>query len=124
MVTGVALGSADFYAALAQDARVTFAPVSVTHDVMRLSAINSALEVDLYGQVNGEFLGDRAISGVGGLIDLLRGAAAAPEGLPIIALNATPGWGRITAGEAPGLHLGDSPLKARDPVREGGSVGR
>jgi acyl-CoA hydrolase len=52
-------------------------------------AINSAIQVDLTGQVCAESLGARLYSGVGGQMDFLRGAALAPHGRPIIALPAT-----------------------------------
>ena len=52
-------------------------------------AINSAIQVDLSGQVCAESIGSYLYSGVGGQMDFLRGAALAPEGLSIIALPAT-----------------------------------
>jgi 4-hydroxybutyrate CoA-transferase len=52
-------------------------------------AINSAIQVDLTGQVCAESIGTRLYSGVGGQMDFLRGAALAKEGRPIIALPAT-----------------------------------
>lgn len=52
-------------------------------------AINSAIQVDLTGQVCAESLGTRLYSGVGGQMDFLRGAALSPRGRPIIALPAT-----------------------------------
>jgi acyl-CoA hydrolase len=52
-------------------------------------AINSAIQVDLTGQVCAESLGPRLYSGVGGQMDFLRGAALALRGRPIIALPAT-----------------------------------
>lgn len=54
-----------------------------------MTAINSALSVDLLGQVNGEYLGGRQLGGVGGLPDFLRGARQAPGGRGIIALPAS-----------------------------------
>ncbi|HEY7356018.1 MAG TPA: acetyl-CoA hydrolase/transferase C-terminal domain-containing protein [Ktedonobacterales bacterium] len=52
-------------------------------------AINSAIQVDLTGQVCAESIGTHLYSGVGGQMDFLRGAALAKEGRPIIALPAT-----------------------------------
>jgi acyl-CoA hydrolase len=52
-------------------------------------ALNSAIQVDLTGQVCAESLGSRLFSGVGGQMDFLRGAALSPRGRPIIALPAT-----------------------------------
>ncbi len=55
-------------------------------------SINSALEVDYWGQVNAEALGDWQLAGVGGQLDYIQGAWNAPGGLSIIALpSTTPG---------------------------------
>ena len=69
--------------------------ISYTNDIENISrfdrmvAINSALEVDLTGQVCSESIGKRQYSGVGGQIDFLQGAADAPHGVPILTLAAT-----------------------------------
>jgi acetyl-CoA hydrolase len=55
----------------------------------RFTAINSALEVDLFGQANTEIVGARYIGAIGGAVNFLRGAGASPRGLPIIALPST-----------------------------------
>ena len=55
----------------------------------RVTAINSALEVDLTGQVCADSLGTRQFSGVGGQMDFIRGASLSPGGKPIIALPST-----------------------------------
>ena len=92
VVAGVALGSQALYDAVA--GRVQFREVGYTHDhavlraIPRLTAINSALSVDLLGQVNGDCLGGRQLSGIGGLPDFLRGARQAPQGRGVIALPA------------------------------------
>jgi acyl-CoA hydrolase len=52
----------------------------------RVAAVNSAIEVDLTGQVCADSIGDVIISGVGGQMDFMRGAALSPGGKPIIAL--------------------------------------
>lgn len=52
----------------------------------RVTAINSAVEVDLTGQVCADSIGHHIISGVGGQVDFLRGAALSSQGKPIIAL--------------------------------------
>ena len=56
-----------------------------------MTAINSAIEVDLTGQVVADSIGPRMYSGVGGQMDFMRGAALAPEGRAIIALPSTAG---------------------------------
>ncbi|MFT4257900.1 MAG: acetyl-CoA hydrolase/transferase C-terminal domain-containing protein [Pseudoxanthomonas sp.] len=108
VVAGVALGTQALYEHVAQHVR--FRDVGHTHDaavlaaIPRLTAINSALSVDLLGQVNGECLGGRQLSGVGGLPDFLRGARQSAGGRGIIALPAsTPkGQSRIVPMLPPG----------------------
>ncbi|MCL2724198.1 MAG: 4-hydroxybutyrate CoA-transferase [Polyangiaceae bacterium] len=59
-------------------------------------AINSALAVDLTGQVCADSLGSRFYSGVGGQVDFIRGAARAEDGRPIIALPSTAYDGQVS----------------------------
>lgn len=78
---------------------------SVIRCFRRMVAINSAIEVDLTGQVCADSIGERLFSGVGGQVDFIRGAALADEGRAIIALPATAKAGarsRIVATLAPG----------------------
>ncbi len=95
ITTGVALGSDTLYAYCERDGRLRFAPVCETHSISTLSAIenfvaiNSVIEVDLFGQANAEYIGPRQVSGAGGLVDFLRGAAASKGGKPILALAST-----------------------------------
>ncbi len=56
-----------------------------------LVAINSAVEVDLTGQVNSEVAGGTYVGGVGGINDFLRAAGASPRGVPIVALPSMAG---------------------------------
>ncbi|HEV7129287.1 MAG TPA: acetyl-CoA hydrolase/transferase C-terminal domain-containing protein [Ktedonobacterales bacterium] len=67
-------------------------------------AINSALQVDLTGQVSAESLGTQLYSGVGGQMDFMRGAALARHGRPIIALPATANATNNHASHAQCLH--------------------
>lgn len=91
VVTGLAAGTARLRERLG-DPRIRFEASDHTHDIRvlaaipRLVAVNSALEVDLFGQANAEFQNGRQISGVGGLTDFLRGARLSQGGVPIIAL--------------------------------------
>lgn len=62
----------------------------------RMVAINSALEVDLTGQVCADSIGTRIYSGFGGQLDFIRGAAASPGGRPIIALPSTGKGGSVS----------------------------
>ena len=86
-------------------------PVDYTNDVAVIAAndnmvaINSALEVDLMGQVVADSIGHKTYSGVGGQLDFLRGAEQSKNGKPIIALPATAKNGtvsRIVAALKPG----------------------
>src|SRR5215471_10482511 len=62
----------------------------------RMVAINSAIEVDLTGQVCSDSMGPSPYSGIGGQVDFLRGAARAKGGLPIITLPSTAKDGTIS----------------------------
>ncbi len=102
VTTGAAICGPDWTQRLAAETRVSFRPVSETHGALALAAlpnlvaINSALEVDLFGQVNGEMIGGRQISGHGGLADFVRGARLSTGGRSIIVLSATGERGRAT----------------------------
>lgn len=102
VVTGMAMGSEALYRRCGEDARIRFEPSNFTHDVRvlsaipRLVAINSSLEVDLFGQANAEFMAGRQISGIGGLTDFLRGARLSEGGVPIVALAATAKGGSLS----------------------------
>jgi acyl-CoA hydrolase len=102
VATGVAVGTEALYRRLAHETRVRFLPVSETHAVARLAAlprftaINSAVEVDLFGQANAEFISGRQVSGTGGLTDFLRGARASPGGTGIVALVSSARDGKLS----------------------------
>lgn len=83
---------------------LTMRGTDYTHDqhvlasLNQLTAINSAIEVDLTGQVNSEVAGGVYVGALGGAVDFLRGAARSKGGLPIVALPATSrGISRIVA---------------------------
>ena len=65
-----------------------------------MTAINSAIEVDLTGQVCADSIGTRLYSGVGGQMDFMRGAALSRGGKPIIALPSTARAGPCRASSA------------------------
>jgi acyl-CoA hydrolase len=69
---------------------------SVIRKHRRMTAINSAIEVDLTGQVCADSIGSRMYSGVGGQMDFMRGAALAEEGRAIIALPSTAAGGKFS----------------------------
>ena len=62
----------------------------------KMVAINSALEVDLTGQVCADSIGDDIYSGIGGQVDFIRGAARSPGGVPVIALPSTAKGGKLS----------------------------
>ena len=61
-----------------------------------MAAVNSAIQVDLTGQVNADSMGARLYSGIGGQVDFIRGAARSRGGKPIIALRSTAKDGGIS----------------------------
>lgn len=65
----------------------------------KMTAINSAIEIDLTGQVCADSVGGRIISGTGGQIDFMRGSALSKGGKPIIALTSrtSKGYSRIVS---------------------------
>ena len=99
LLTCVAVGTSAFYPRLADYPGLRFASVSDTHSaenlraVKRLFTINSAIEVDLKGNLNAEFLKDRRISGRGGLPDFAAAGHQSDRGASIIVLPATDGSG-------------------------------
>lgn len=62
----------------------------------RMVAVNSAIQVDLTGQVNSDSIGSKPYSGIGGQVDFIRGAAKSRGGKPIIALPSTARGGQIS----------------------------
>ena len=62
----------------------------------RMVALNSAIEVDLTGQVCADSMGHTPYSGIGGQVDFLRGAARSRGGMPIITLPATAKNGTVS----------------------------
>ncbi len=74
---------------------INMEPSDIVHDpqvvgrIRNFVSINSALEVDLTGQVNAESIGPRQRSGIGGQFDFVLGASRAPGGLAVIALPST-----------------------------------
>jgi len=107
---GVALGGPALYERTARDETFYFRPVNETHDVRRIAAIdsfcaiNSAVEVDLFGQVNAESIDGRLVAGVGGLPAFVAGALLSRSGRSIIALPSTTedGRSRIVGRLSPG----------------------
>jgi acyl-CoA hydrolase len=95
IVTTFLMGSPRLYAFVNDNPMVEMRAVDFTNDThvirsfSRMVSINSAIEVDLTGQVVADSIGHTVYSGVGGQMDFMRGAALAPEGRSIIALPST-----------------------------------
>jgi 4-hydroxybutyrate CoA-transferase len=81
---------------------VAFHPCDWTNDTAvirknpKVVAINSAIQIDLTGQVCADSIGHRIFSGIGGQMDFIRGAALSRGGKPIIALPSTAAGGKIS----------------------------
>ncbi|MDR3719266.1 MAG: acetyl-CoA hydrolase/transferase C-terminal domain-containing protein [Bryobacteraceae bacterium] len=82
----------------------------------RMVAVNSAIEIDLGGQVCADSIGSVPFSGIGGQVDFMRGAAHSPEGAAIIALPATAKDGAVSR-IVPRLKPGAGVVTSRGDVR-------
>lgn len=97
IVTSFALGSQRLYDFVDGNPFVEFHLSDIVNDtreisqIERMIAINSAIEIDLTGQVVADSIGERIYSGIGGQMDFIRGATMAPEGKAILALSSTVG---------------------------------
>jgi acyl-CoA hydrolase len=102
LVTSFVYGSDRLYRFVDNNPFVEFHPCDRTNDTAlirrneKVVAINSALEVDLSGQVVADSLGFDIYSGIGGQMDFIRGAALSSGGKPIIALPSTGAGGRMS----------------------------
>ena len=102
IVTTFAMGSQKLYDFIHDNPQVVFLDVEYTNDTSvirqnpQVVAINSALQVDLTGQVCADSLGTKIYSGVGGQMDFVRGAALSEGGRAIIALPATAAAGTVS----------------------------
>ena len=94
-VSGVLFGTRKLYDYAARNPCIRLHPTSYTHHIGVLGrlknfvSINSALEVDLTGQINAEAIGGDHIGAVGGQVDYIRAAALSEGGVSIVALPAS-----------------------------------
>jgi 4-hydroxybutyrate CoA-transferase len=122
VVSTFVLGSQRLYRFVDDNPMVELRPVDYTNDTAvirrfrRMSAINSAIEVDLTGQVCADSIGTQLYSGVGGQMDFVRGAALADEGRAIIALPSTAANGTVSR-IVPFLNRGAGVTTTRAHVR-------
>jgi acyl-CoA hydrolase len=102
VIAGFVLGTKPLFDFLHDNPIFEFHPTAYTNDPFviaqndKMVAINSALEIDLTGQVCAGSLGHLPFSGVGGQVDFIRGAARSKGGVPIIALPSTAKEGSIS----------------------------
>ncbi len=94
-VAAFSMGTEETYAYLHNNPAVEFRPISYTNNPLTISridnmtAINTALEIDLTGQATAESIGPVFYSGVGGQADFMRGARLAPGGKSILTIQTT-----------------------------------
>jgi acyl-CoA hydrolase len=122
VVAAFLMGTQRLYEFVDDNPMIEMRAVDFTNDThvirtfSRMVAINSAIEVDLTGQVCADSIGSRMYSGVGGQMDFIRGAALAEEGRPIIALPSTAAGGAVSR-ITPFLHEGAGVVTTRAHVR-------
>jgi acyl-CoA hydrolase len=101
-ITGALIGTRRLYDFANQNPRIGMRSSAYTHNeavlsrLTRLVTINSAVEVDLTGQVNSEQSGDQYLGGTGGQVDFVRAGSRSHGGHSIIALPATARGGKIS----------------------------
>lgn len=102
LVAGFVLGTRRLFDFIHQNPLFEFRPICYTNDPFVIAqndnmvAINSALEVDLTGQICSDSLGTKPYSGIGGQVDFMRGAARSKGGKPVIALPSTAKNGTVS----------------------------
>lgn len=102
IVTSFVMGTRALYDWVDDNPALEMRPSNFTNDAFQISrndqmiALNSALAVDLTGQVAADTIGGRFFSGIGGQVDFIRGAARSKGGKPIIALPSTAKNGAIS----------------------------
>ncbi len=101
-VAAFSMGKRETYAFLDDNPSVTFRPVDYTNNpgvisqIRKMTAINTALQIDLTGQSTAESLGLEFYSGIGGQADFMRGAVLAPEGKSILVIESTARNGEVS----------------------------
>jgi acyl-CoA hydrolase len=128
IVSGFCVGSRALYDFVDDNPMIEMRDITYVNDTSvirtnpKVTAINSALEVDITGQICADSLGTSQYSGVGGQVDFIRGAALSKGGKPIIALAATTRHGdsRIVARLKPGASVTTSRAHVHYVVTEYG----
>jgi 4-hydroxybutyrate CoA-transferase len=102
IITSFVSGSQRLFDFVDDNPFVEFHPSSVVNDVQEIRlqhamiAINSAIEIDITGQVCADSMGIEIFSGIGGQMDFVRGAVLSPEGKAFIALPSTARGGTVS----------------------------
>jgi 4-hydroxybutyrate CoA-transferase len=121
IVAGFLFGSERLYRFIDNNPMIEMQPTHYVNDPFNIArnnkmvAINSALQIDLTGQVCADSIGTRFYSGAGGQVDFIRGAARSPGGLPIIAFLSTAQQGKVSR-IAPTLYEGSGVVTTRNDV--------
>ncbi len=121
IVTSFASGTQKLFDFIDDNPTVEFHPCDYTNDTAlirrhdRMVAVNSAIEIDLTGQICADSLGHRMFSGGGGQMDFMRGAALAAHGKPVIALPSTAADGKCSR-IVPALRAGAGVVTTRAHV--------
>jgi acyl-CoA hydrolase len=121
IVTSFVMGTRRLFDFINDNPLVEFHPCDRTNDTNlirkndKFVAINSALQVDLTGQICADSIGHRIYSGIGGQMDFIRGAALSRGGKPILALPSTASNGKISRITAE-LHPGAGVVTTRGHV--------
>jgi 4-hydroxybutyrate CoA-transferase len=124
IIAGFMLGTNRLYDFVNDNPIIELHPTEYVNDPFiiakndRMVAINSAIEVDLTGQVCADSIGPRLYSGVGGQIDFIYGASRSKGGVPIIALSSSAQTkGEVVSKIVPMLRLGAGVVTTRNHVR-------
>ncbi len=121
-VTSFCMGTRQLYDLVDDNPAFAFHPSEYVNDPLviaqndRMVAINSALQIDLTGQVCADSLGSQFYSGIGGQVDFIRGAARSRGGKPIIAMPSTAKDGTVSR-IVPVLNEGAGIVTTRADVR-------
>ena len=122
IIAGFVLGTKKMFEFVDNNPIFEFHPTAYTNDPAliarndKMVAINSALQVDLTGQVCSDSIGNQFYSGIGGQVDFLRGASRSKGGKPIIAISSTAKNGTISR-IVPMLSPGAGVVTSRGLVR-------
>ena len=128
IISGFAMGTRRLYDFMDDNPEIEMLDIAYVNDTAiirqnpKVTAINSAIEIDFTGQVCADSIGTRMFSGVGGQMDFMRGAALSKGGKPIIAITSTTlkGVSKIVPALKPGAGVVTTRAHARFVATEYG----